>query len=89
MTETRSYRGVDFTLFEVEELENKEINDVQLARDLESDCDVTISQTSLISSDKCGHRHNLGVEFTIFEAEGKLENNEIIHVELMRELDSD
>ena len=44
--------GVNFTIFEVEELENKEGNDVPLARDLANDCDVTISVTCFISSDK-------------------------------------
>ena len=33
------------TIFEVEELENKKGNDVPLAPDLESDCDVTLSVT--------------------------------------------
>ena len=42
--------GVDFTIFKVKELENKEGNDVPLARDLASDCDVTISVTFCISS---------------------------------------
>ena len=41
-------RGVDFTILDVEELENEEINDVQLTHDQESD--VTISLTSFISS---------------------------------------
>ena len=46
-------------------------------------CDVTIPVTCFISSDKCDRsRHNLGVGVTIFEAE-ELENNEIIHVELI------
>ena len=56
-------------------------------RDLESDCDVTISMTSFISSDECD-TDKLGVNYTIFEGE-ELEYNEIIYVELMRELDSD
>ena len=34
------------------------------------------------------HKIDLGVDFTIFEAE-ELENKEMIHVELMHELDSD
>ena len=63
------------TYKEVEELENKEINDVRLARDLESD--VTISQTNFISSDKYD-RHDRGVDLTIFEAE-ELKNNEMYH----------
>ena len=37
-------------MFEVEELEYKEGNDILLARDLASDCDVTISMTCLIHS---------------------------------------
>ena len=32
--------GVDLTIFEAEELENDEIIYVDLARDLESDCDI-------------------------------------------------
>ena len=42
--------GVDFTIFEAEELGNEETNDVPLVRDLESDCGVTISVTCIISS---------------------------------------
>ena len=42
--------GVDFTIFETEELENDEFIHVELVRDLESDCDVTISGTCRISS---------------------------------------
>ena len=42
--------GVDLTVFEVEELENKDKNDVPLARELASDCDITISVTFRISS---------------------------------------
>ena len=61
--------GVDFIIFEVEELENKERNDVPLASDLASDCDVTISVTCFVSSDKCNTAYTvLGVGFTIFEA---------------------
>ena len=45
--------GVDFTIFEVGELENEEVVDVELARDLESNCDVTLSVTCFISSHKC------------------------------------
>ena len=44
--------GVDFTLFEAVELENDEFIYVELVRDLESDCDVTISVTCRISSNK-------------------------------------
>jgi hypothetical protein len=44
--------GVDFTIFEAEELENDEIIHVELVRDLESDCDVTISVTCRIYSNK-------------------------------------
>ena len=42
--------GIDFTIFEAEELENDKIIYVYLTRDLESDCDVTISVTCRISS---------------------------------------
>ena len=46
MLQTRSW--CRFYIFEVEELENKERNDVPLARDLASDCDVTISVTAFV-----------------------------------------
>ena len=42
--------SVDSTIFEAEELENDEKNYVEITRDLESDCDVTISVTCRISS---------------------------------------
>ena len=42
--------GADFTIFEAEELENYEIIHVELTRDLESDCGVTISVTCHIYS---------------------------------------
>ena len=42
---TDSDLDVDFTILEVEELEYKEGNNVPHARDLASDCDVTISVT--------------------------------------------
>ena len=56
--------------------------------DLESDCDVTISMTCRIPSTKNDTRSILVVDFTIFEAE-ELENNEMIHEELARDLESD
>ena len=42
--------GVDFTVFQVGELKNKEENVVQITRNLESDCYVTISVTCRIYS---------------------------------------
>ena len=42
--------GVDFTIFEAEELENGKIIYVELVRDLESDCDVTIPKSCRIYS---------------------------------------
>ena len=53
----------------VEELENKEGNDVPLARDLASDCDVRISVTMFYffyANDTT--KHDFGVDFFIFEA---------------------
>ena len=47
-------------------------------RDLESDCDVTISVTCRIYS-TTNDTIDIGVDFTIFEAE-ELENNKIIYV---------
>ena len=41
--------GVDFTIFEVEELENEGGNDVLLTCDLSSDCDITMSVTCRIN----------------------------------------
>ena len=87
MTQDRSWCRF-YHISEVGELENEEITYVELARDLESNCDVTIFVTCFISSDKCDTDTILVSVFTIFEAE-ELENNDIIHVELMRELDSD
>ena len=58
------------------------------SRDLESDCDVTISVTqSFFVQYRC-YRLNPGVDFTIFEAE-ELEHDETFYAELTRDLDSD
>ena len=46
------------------EFENEEVIDVQLARDLESSCDVTV--TYFIYFNK-GDRHDRGVDFTLLE----------------------
>ena len=56
-------------MMKVEELENKEGNDVPLTRDLASDCDVTISVTMFYffyTNDTT--KHDLGIDFIIFEA---------------------
>ena len=69
--------SVDVAIFEVKELENKEGNDVSLARDLESNCDITIFVTCCIFSNT--NDIDLGVDFTIFEV-GDVENEEIIYI---------
>ena len=46
--------GVDFTIFEAEEPKNDKSIFVELTRDLESDCDVTISVTCRIYSNTNG-----------------------------------
>ena len=51
----------------------------ELTRDLDSDCDVTISVTFRISSNTDATDRDPGVDFTIFEAE-ELENDDIIYV---------
>ena len=88
MTQDRS-RCQFYHIFEVGGLENDKSIYVELARDLESDCNVTISLTCRISSKTNDTIEiDFGVDFTIFEAD-KLENDEIIYVELARDLESD
>ena len=48
MLQTQS--GVDFTIFEAEELENYKVIYIELVRDLKSDCDVMIPMTCRIYS---------------------------------------
>ena len=63
---------------------------VELTRDLESDCDVTISVTCRIYSttNDTISIFDIGVDFTIFKAK-ELENDKIIYVYLVRDLESD
>ena len=80
--------GVDFTIFEAEELENDEFIHVELVRDLESDCDVTISVTCRISSNINDTRWILVSILPYFEAE-EPKNYEMIYEELPRDSESD
>ena len=80
--------GVDFTIFEAEKPKNDERIFVELTRDLESDCDVTISVTCHIFFYYTWHVIDIGIDFTIFETE-KLKNDKRIYIELTRDLKSD
>ena len=87
----RCYRlnlGVDFTIFEAEELENDETIYAELTRDLDSDCDFTISVIFRISFSANDTELMLVLIFTIFEFE-ELKSDETIYVELKRDLASD
>ena len=61
---------------------------MELARDLESDCDVTISVTCRISLIQMTQKIDHGVDFTIFKVK-ELKNDKSIYVELARDLESD
>ena len=88
----RCYRldlGVDFTIFEAEELENDESIYAEHTRDLESDVTVTsrFPWPVVFHLERC-YGLDLGVDFTIFEAE-ELENDKSILAEHTRDLESD
>ena len=80
----------DFTIFEAEELENDETIFAELTRDLDSDCDVTISVTFRSFSQCKWHGVDavLVLIITIFEFE-EHKSDETIHVELNRDLVSE
>ena len=62
---------------------------MELARDLESDCDVTISVTFRISSNTDATDLILVSILPYSRPIAELENNKIIYVELARDLESD
>ena len=71
--------GVDFTIFEAEKPKNDKRIYVELTRDLESDCDVTISVTCRIYSTTNDTISILVYILPLFKAE-ELENDKIIYV---------
>ena len=70
------------------ELEYKNGDDVPLARDLESDTEVTISVTCRMSSNKKCYKLDLDADFTIFEVD-ELKYKKGDDVPLARDLASD